>query len=434
MTQADLQRLLCLPLLGLWSVWHIDVLEECHHGSQATIGSYLAEPLHRRVDDRAGRHARAPRAAPEDRRHGRAATDGGIERPADEGKAVVLLLEVEDRHVRGRREALAGAHGTLEVLVPKGVRPADRARGCGPGRLLGRLVVVVVLGALLCVRIGHGVRSRQPDNLTRAEAGHTCNVSQTCNYQPASKDKRNGCRATFCNSRVFLHETCIELLEAFAHCSLEPLIPPVATEGRQFGEKFRMEMLCTKLRADVSICATPVALVQGVHGARLVQMLYGHTQCLGSLLEVPYYNVADLHCSLMAIASNCYRDTIGLRFMNLDVLLLHCVPHVEVPIASLPEDLTLLAPVQVPLALHEAIRFLQCAAAAAGFSLLACVPLRVQLPQGRAGVAGVGLVLPEATGATLQCPGFLLSREHHAAPQGLRHGRGPGTPNRSLGA
>mmetsp|Transcript_59657 Transcript_59657/g.168075 ORF Transcript_59657/g.168075 Transcript_59657/m.168075 type:complete len:212 (+) Transcript_59657:1261-1896(+) len=154
------------------------------------------------------------------------------------------------------------------------------------------------------------------------------------------------------------------------------------------------------LRAEVCACIAhplraPVALVEGIKGARAVEVVEREAQGLPCLREVLHEDVLRLHGPVVEAGTNHELDFVGLRVVQFLVRPCHRVPDVLFAIAGVPVHLLLFAeephgPIAGRL---ETLRdLLGVGLRREGVLLLS--PFRLEPPQRCPRVASVALVLP----------------------------------------
>mmetsp|Transcript_73056 Transcript_73056/g.164061 ORF Transcript_73056/g.164061 Transcript_73056/m.164061 type:complete len:294 (-) Transcript_73056:274-1155(-) len=184
--QPHLRGVLLPGPLQRRSLWVLNTVEEHHDGPQAEVTD-LSEPLHRGIDKSAGGHAGSACTPPEDGGYGCAAADGVVEGAADECETVMLVLQVQDLHIRGGQQS-RHAPGSLEADVAEGARPPDGRRRAGLGGSCGSLVLVVLI-VIIVVWVGHGMRLDKLLGLTATQAHHTSDVSEAGDDQAPTGDQ-----------------------------------------------------------------------------------------------------------------------------------------------------------------------------------------------------------------------------------------------------
>mmetsp|Transcript_71904 Transcript_71904/g.204013 ORF Transcript_71904/g.204013 Transcript_71904/m.204013 type:complete len:275 (+) Transcript_71904:305-1129(+) len=93
--QPDLRGLLLSRLLLWRRICRLNPVEENNNGAQPQVTN-LPKPLHGCIYQSTRRHAGSAGAPLEDRGHRHTSADGVVQGPADEGKTVVLVLQLQD--------------------------------------------------------------------------------------------------------------------------------------------------------------------------------------------------------------------------------------------------------------------------------------------------------------------------------------------------
>mmetsp|Transcript_4080 Transcript_4080/g.9544 ORF Transcript_4080/g.9544 Transcript_4080/m.9544 type:complete len:287 (+) Transcript_4080:567-1427(+) len=277
--QPDLGRILFSSLLlQRRCVGCLHSIKEHNDGAQAKVTN-LAQPLHGSVDKGTRRHARSACTALEDSGDCNTPADGIVERPTDEGKAVVFVLQLQDLDLWSCQH-LRNTVWPLEIQIPEGARPPYRwwhsaKRNFG---FVSRTLLVIIV-VLLVVWVFDSMCFHEFYCLTAAHAEDAPNITKRCYDQTPTSNERNCGTATVACGWVLLCKLSVEFLEALPHGNLQALVLPVAAEGCELRKELLMKVLHAELGTDIAHGGrrgTPaVALVQRVERAWPVKMLDG---------------------------------------------------------------------------------------------------------------------------------------------------------------